>query len=90
MLLQSSLLVLSLLLREIHCYAFTNPRELVNEDNYVVIGLTLIKLDTTPYGQKKWESMSQDLKRMVHTLLYHSPATNIHFVIISDQRSLTG
>ena len=88
MLLQFSLLFLALLWKDIHCFGFTHPSKLVNEDSYVVLGLTLIELDSTPQGHKK--TLSQNLKRMVHSLLYYSPDTNLHFVIISDKSSLTG
>ena len=90
MFLRSSLLLLVFLSTDINCVYFTEPGELVNEDGYVVLGLTLIKLDSTPYGQKKWRTLSQDLIRMVTSLLYHSPDTNIHFIIITDRSSLTG
>ena len=90
MLLQFSLLFLAFLWKDIHCFGFTHPSKLVNEDSYVVLGLTLMKLNSTPKGQKKWGTLSHDLKRMVHSLLYYSPDTNLHFVIISDKSSLTG
>ena len=68
----------------------THPSELVNEGSYVVLGMTLMRLDTTPFGLQKWGNLSNDFKKMVHSLLYHSPDTNIHFVIISDRSSQTG
>ena len=87
-----SLFFLSFLLKDFSCLDldFTLPSELENEGGYVVLGLTLMKLDTTPYAEKKWRTLRHDLTRMVHTLLYNSPNTNIHFVIISNKLSLTG
>ena len=90
MLLQLSLFLLSFLLKDISSLDFTPPSELVNEDGYVVLGLTLMKLDNTSYAKEKWKTLRHDLTRMVHTLLYNSPDTNIHFVIISNKLSLTG
>ena len=83
-------LPVALLWQHINCLVFTHPSELVNEGSYVVLGLTLMRLDSTPFGLEKWGNLSNDFKKMVHSLLYHSPDTNIHFVIISDRSSQTG
>lgn len=65
---------------------FTSPEDVQDENNMVVLGIIMIniKRDST------WNMFQDKLFPMIDSLLYHSPNTNLHFVVITDQWTLGG
>ena len=62
---------------------FTPLEELVNRETFVTLGLTLINIKPS-----SWPDLRLEVAKLVRSLLYHSPDTNIHFVIVTDNHTL--
>ena len=62
---------------------FTPLEEVVNRETFVTLGLTLINIKPS-----SWPDLRLEVAKLVRSLLYHSPDTNIHFVIVTDNHTL--
>ena len=62
---------------------FTPLEEVVNRETFVTLGLTLINIKPS-----SWPDLRLEVAKLVRSLLYHSPDTNIHFVIVTDNLTL--
>ena len=67
---------------------FTKPDQITNEDDVIVIGLTLININHG--AASSWSIFSKELFSLVHSLLAQSSAAKIHFVTITDENTLNG
>ena len=66
---------------------FSKPESIFNEDNVILMGITLINIknETT-----SWNLFSENLVPMINSLLYFSPNTRIHFIVVTDKNTLEG
>ena len=75
----------SILILTCNCHQFIPPEHIENEENFVTVGLTLI--DTKG---DSFLNLGRSLKSLIDSMLLNSQRTNINFVVITDESSLSG
>ena len=68
-------------------HEFSKPESIFNEDDVIMIGITLINIKNET---KSWNLFSENLVPMINSLLYFSPNTKIHFIVVTDNKTLEG
>ena len=68
---------------------FISPEDVQDEDNMVVLGMILINIKQDS-SISTWNMFKDKLFPMIDSLLYHSPNTNLQFIVITDQWTLEG
>ena len=66
---------------------FSKPESILNEDNVILMGITLINIKNET---NSWNLFSENLVPMINSLLYFSPNTRIHFIVVTDKNTLEG
>ena len=68
-------------------FSWTSPNSLENRRGWVAAGLILINIKR---NRESWAGLRENFVFMIDSLLSHTPNTNIHFIVITDEWTRNG
>ena len=68
-------------------FSWTSPNSLENRRGWVAAGLILINIKR---NRESWAGLRENFVFLIDSLLSHTPNTNIHFIVITDEWTRNG